>query len=78
MEALVWEVIFTSTRHCTVEGVLVMEKLLTAALVVPELVKKAALPEPSSFLAVISYFTPLGGMAEVMVTLRLKGPRAGA
>jgi len=33
---------------------------------------------PSSFLAVISIFTPLGGIVEVIVTVRSNGPLDGA
>ena len=42
------------------------------------LVKKGGGFVPSSFLAVISIFTPLGGIVEVIVTVKSNGPLDGA
>jgi len=54
----------------------VIVKSLTEAVRFTE-VEKNTVFDPSSFLALISIFTPFGGIAEVIVTLRLYGPKAG-
>lgn len=59
-------------------GVFVILKLFTELLVFIEVEKKGALPEPSSFLALTSILTPLGGIAEVMVTVKLNGSIEGS
>lgn len=66
-------VIFTTLTTAT--GVPVMEKLLEAVVVLVDFVKKL-LVVPSGA-AVTAIVTPLAGIADVMVTFRLKGPRAG-
>jgi len=54
-----------------------MEKLLVAADVLLIVWLKNWVLLPSSLLAVTSIFTPPGGMVDVMVTVRSKGPSEG-
>jgi hypothetical protein len=53
---------------------LVIEKLFTVAVVLTVAVKKGAGFVPSSFLAFTTILTPLGGIVEVIVTTKSKGP----
>jgi len=64
------------TTLTTATGVPVMEKSLEAAVVLTDLVKKLLLVPSGA--AVTAMVTPLAGMADLMVTFRLKGPKAGA
>ena len=70
MDGFVNEVTFVSTRHWVAAGVPVIVKSFTAVVLSTVVVKKTVF-DPSSFLAVIAIFTPLGGIVEVMVTLRV-------
>jgi hypothetical protein len=70
------EVTVIVTRLTTPTGVLVMEKSFEAAVELFDVVKKLlVVPSGATFTAMV---TPLAGIADVMVTFRLKGPRAGA
>jgi len=66
-------VIFTTLIAPT--GVPVMEKLLEAVVELTDLEKKVL--EVPSGAAVTAMVTPLAGIADVIVTFRLKGARAG-
>ena len=70
------EVTVIVTTLTTPTGVPVRVKLLEAAVVLLEVVKKVAeLPSGAADIAIV---TPAAGIAEVIVTFRLKGPTAGA
>ena len=70
--ALVLEVTVTVVKQTIFTGVPVIEKRLLALLEFVVLVKKAAVPEPSSLTAEIVIVTPCGGMVEVIATVRGK------
>ena len=53
-------------------------KLLTGLLLLTEVEKNGALPEPSSFFAVTSIFTPPDGIVDVIVTVKLNGSIEGS
>ena len=63
------------TRLITATGVPVMLKSLEAVVVLFDVVKKLLVVP--SWAAVTAMVTPLDGIAEVILTFRLKGPRAG-
>ena len=64
------------TTLTTATGVPVIEKSFEAAVEFFEVVKKLlVVPSGAAFTAMV---TPLAGIADVILTFRLKGPRAGA
>jgi hypothetical protein len=78
LEDLDKEVTFISTIHCTPTGVLVIVNVVKALVVVLESVKNGALPDPSSFLALTSIFTPAAGIADFTSTVNVNGSIDGS
>jgi hypothetical protein len=64
-----FDVTFTVVIQITPAGVPVIVKLLVALLVLVDVVKNGAAPEPSSFFEFTSIVTPCDGMVEVIVTV---------